>query len=44
MIMAGMNQTIMFALSMVVIASVIGAKDLGQDVLAGAVHSGRSKI
>ncbi|MFS8579224.1 MAG: ABC transporter permease subunit, partial [Novibacillus thermophilus] len=32
-IMAGINQTIMLALSMVVIASMIGAKGLGQDVL-----------
>lgn len=32
-IMAGINQTIMLALSMVVIASMIGAKGLGVDVL-----------
>lgn len=32
-IMAGINQTIMLALSMVVIASMIGAKGLGQEVL-----------
>lgn len=32
-IMAGINQTIMLSLSMVVIASLIGAKGLGQDVL-----------
>jgi glycine betaine/proline transport system permease protein len=34
-IMAGLNQTIMMALSMVVIASMIGARGLGEDVLAG---------
>lgn len=32
-IMAGINQTIMISLSMVVIASLIGAKGLGEDVL-----------
>ena len=31
-IMAGVNQTIMLALSMVVIASMIGARGLGRDV------------
>lgn len=34
-IMAGVNQTIMMALSMVVIASMIGARGLGENVLAG---------
>ena len=34
-IMAGMNQTIMMALAMVVIASMIGAKGLGVEVLNG---------
>lgn len=34
-IMAGTNQTIMMALAMVVLASMIGARGLGQDVLAG---------
>lgn len=34
-IMAGMNQTVMMALAMVVIASMIGARGLGEDVLAG---------
>jgi glycine betaine/proline transport system permease protein len=34
-IMAGLNQTIMLALSMVVIASMIGAGGLGNEVLAG---------
>ncbi|WP_226576735.1 ABC transporter permease [Halobacillus litoralis] len=32
-IMAGINQTVMLALSMVVIASMIGAKGLGQEVI-----------
>ena len=32
-IMAGVNQTILMCLSMVVIASLIGAKGLGEDVL-----------
>ena len=32
-IMAGINQTIMMALAMVVIASMIGVKGLGQPVL-----------
>src|SRR3546814_13703689 len=34
-IMAGINQTTMMALSMVVGASMIGARGLGEDVLAG---------
>ena len=33
--MAGINQTTMMALSMVVIASMIGSRGLGEDVLAG---------
>jgi len=35
-IMAGINQTTMMALSMVVIASMIGARGLGEDVLVGS--------
>ena len=34
-IMAGVNQTIMMSLAMVVVASMVGAKGLGADVLAG---------
>ncbi|MCO7519743.1 MULTISPECIES: ABC transporter permease subunit [unclassified Pseudomonas] len=34
-IMAGLNQSVMMALSMVVVASMIGARGLGEDVLAG---------
>ena len=34
-IMAGINQTIMMALAMVVVASMIGARGLGQEVLRG---------
>jgi glycine betaine/proline transport system substrate-binding protein len=34
-IMAGVNQTIMLALSMVVVASMIGARGLGEEVLNG---------
>jgi glycine betaine/proline transport system permease protein len=34
-ILAGINQTIMMALSMVIIASMVGAGGLGNDVLAG---------
>jgi len=34
-IMAGVNQTTMMALAMVVVASMIGARGLGEDVLAG---------
>lgn len=34
-IMAGLNQSVMMALSMVVVASMIGARGLGEDVLTG---------
>jgi glycine betaine/proline transport system permease protein len=34
-ILAGMNQTVMMALAMVVLASMIGAKGLGYEVLTG---------
>jgi glycine betaine/proline transport system permease protein len=34
-VMAGLNQTIMMALAMVVIAAIIGAKGLGVEVLNG---------
>jgi glycine betaine/proline transport system permease protein len=34
-IMAGLNQSVMMAFSMVVVASMIGARGLGEDVLAG---------
>ncbi|MCP8467066.1 ABC transporter permease subunit [Pseudomonas sp. ZM23] len=34
-IMAGLNQTVMMSLSMVVVASMIGARGLGEDVLVG---------
>ena len=34
-IMAGVNQTVMMALAMVVLASLIGARGLGEDVLTG---------
>jgi glycine betaine/proline transport system permease protein len=34
-IMAGVNQTTMMALSMVVLASMIGARGLGEEVLLG---------
>ncbi|MQF70342.1 proline/glycine betaine ABC transporter permease [SAR202 cluster bacterium AD-804-J14_MRT_500m] len=37
-IMAGVNQTVMMALAMVVIASMVGAPGLGADVLAGVVQ------
>jgi len=33
--MAGINQTTMMSLSMVVVASMIGARGLGEDVLVG---------
>ena len=33
--MAGINQTIMMALAMVVVASLVGAGGLGEDVLRG---------
>ena len=36
-IIAGINQTIMLSLAMVVVASLIGAKGLGEDVLE-ALH------
>jgi glycine betaine/proline transport system permease protein len=34
-ILAGLNQTVMMALAMVIIASMIGAKGLGAEVLTG---------
>jgi len=34
-LMTGLNQTVMMALSMVVVASMIGARGLGEDVLVG---------
>ena len=37
-IMVGINQTIMMALAMVVVASMVGAPGLGADVLAGVVQ------
>jgi ABC-type proline/glycine betaine transport system permease subunit len=33
--MAGLNQSVMMALAMVVIASMIGSRGLGEDVLSG---------
>ena len=35
--MAGINQTVMIALSMVVIASMIGTRGLGDEVLLGGL-------
>ena len=37
-IMAGVNQTVMMALAMVVIASLVGSRGLGSDVLAGVAQ------
>jgi len=37
-IMAGVNQTIMMAMAMVVVASMVGAKGLGADILAGIMN------
>ena len=37
-IMAGINQTIMMALAMVVIASLVGSRGLGSDILAGVAQ------
>ena len=37
-IMAGVNQTIMMALAMVVIASLVGSRGLGSDILAGVAQ------
>ncbi len=38
-ILAGVNQTIMLSLAMVVVASLIGAKGLGEDVLEALQYS-----
>jgi ABC-type proline/glycine betaine transport system permease subunit len=45
-IMAGLNQSVMMALAMAVIASMIGARGLGTDVLAGlaSLESGRGIV
>lgn len=42
-IMAGINQTILMCLSMVVIASLIGAKGLGEDVLIALQYAAKGK-
>lgn len=42
-IMAGVNQTILMCLSMVVIASLIGAKGLGEDVLDALTYAHEGK-
>lgn len=42
-IMAGINQTILMCLSMVVIASLIGAKGLGEDVLVALQYAAKGK-
>ena len=42
-IMAGINQTILMCLSMVVIASLIGAKGLGQDVLIALQYAAKGQ-
>ncbi len=42
-IMTGINQTILMCLSMVVIASLIGAKGLGQDVLIALQYSAKGQ-
>ena len=40
-ILAGVNQTVMLSLAMVVVASLIGAKGLGQDVLLQYANVGQ---
>jgi len=42
-IMAGINQTILMCLSMVVIASLIGAKGLGEDVLSALQYAAQGQ-
>ena len=42
-IMAGVNQTILMCLSMVVIASLIGAKGLGEDVLVALQYAAKGQ-
>ena len=42
-IMTGVNQTILMCLSMVVIASLIGAKGLGQDVLVALQYAAKGQ-
>ena len=41
--MTGVNQTILMCLSMVVIASLIGAKGLGQDVLIALQYAAKGQ-
>ncbi len=42
-IMAGVNQTILMSLAMVVVASLIGAKGLGEDVLAALQYASQGE-